>query len=96
MTVQVPEDTRRIPGPGTATVLLLIVAVLFVFGGLPLQLFFGEVGLLLAQAAFILLPVVILVRKGGFDPVDTLSLRIPSSSQVVGGVLLLAGVSNWR
>jgi membrane protease YdiL (CAAX protease family) len=70
---------------------LLIVAVLFVFGGLPLQLFFGEVGLLLAQAAFILLPVVILVRKGGFDPVDTLSLRIPSSSQVVGGVLLLAG-----
>ena len=91
MTVQVPEDTRRIPGPGTATVLLLIVAVLFVFGGLPLQLFFGEVGLLLAQVAFILLPVVILVRKGGFDPVHTLSLRIPSNSQVVGGVLFLAG-----
>ncbi len=91
MTVQVPEDTRRIPGPGTAMVLLLIVAVLFLFGGFPLQLFFGEVGLLLTQAAFILLPVVIFVWKGGFDPVHTLSLRIPASSQVVGGVLFLAG-----
>ena len=91
MTVQTTKDAEKIPGPGAATTLLLIVAVLFLFGGVPLQLFFGEVGLLLSQAVFLLLPVVIFVRKGGFDPVHTLSLRIPSRSQVVGGLLFLAG-----
>ncbi len=91
MKIQVPEDTRRIPGPGAATALLLIVAVLFLLGGLPLQLLLGEAGLLLSQLVFFLLPVVIFVRKGGFDAMRTFSLRIPSGSQVIGGLLFLAG-----
>ncbi len=91
MTDAVPEDNRRIPGPGAAIVLLLIVAALFLIGGLPLQLLLGEVGLLLAQVVFLLLPVVVFIRRGHFDPRRTLSLRLPSSSQLLGGVVFLAG-----
>lgn len=89
--LQTSQRASRIPGPGAAATLLLLVAVLFLFGGLPLQLYFGEVGLLLAQLGFLLLPVVVFLWRGGFDLALTLSLHIPSSSQVLGGVLFLAG-----
>lgn len=82
---------QRIPGLGAAAVLLLFVAVLFLLGGPLLQLLLGELGLLLAQLGLVLLPVLVYLWRRGFDLTATLSLRVPSGPQVLGGVLLLAG-----
>jgi sodium transport system permease protein len=57
----------------------------------PLQLRFGEGGLLVAQILLLLLPAVLFVRLGGFDPVETLSLRLPTRRQVAGGALAMTG-----
>ncbi len=81
----------RVPGPGIVLVLLLTIAVLFVSGGVALQLFLGEAGLVLAQLLLILLPALLLLRLGRFDARKTLSLRLPTRSSVAGGVLLLFG-----
>jgi len=56
-----------------------------------MQLLLGEAGLLVAQVAFFLVPVLVFVRRGGFDARETLALRIPSAAQMGGGILLLAG-----
>lgn len=79
------------PGPGAAAALLLIVAVLFVFGGVPLQLLLGEGGLLVAQIVLLLFPALLFVWWRGYDPVQTLSLRRPTTGQVAGGLLCLMG-----
>jgi sodium transport system permease protein len=85
-----PHD-GKVPGPGTALLLLLSVALLFVSGGVALQLLLGEVGLVLAQILLLLLPVWLLVRFGGFDARRTLSLRRPPPGSVTGGMLFLFG-----
>ena len=79
------------PGPGGVTGLLLVAAFLFVVGAVPLQLAFGEAGIILAQLLLLLLPVLVFLRRGGYDPVRTLSLRLPNRGQVLGGVLVLFG-----
>lgn len=91
MTEPAARGGGRVPGPGSAVLLLLAVALLFVSGGLAFQLLLGEPGLLLAQIAFILLPALALIRLGGFDARRTLSLRLPNRSQLFGAVLLLLG-----
>ncbi len=83
----------RLPSPGRALLLLGGVAFLYVLGGVPLQLLFGEPGLVMAQIAFLLLPALFFVRAGGYDPVRTLSLRRPARHQVLGGMILLAGAT---
>lgn len=82
---------KGVPGPGTAVVLLLAVALLFLSGGVVLPLLLGQAGLLLAQIAFILLPALLVVRLGGFDATRTLSLRLPGRRQLVGAILFLLG-----
>lgn len=91
MTISRHDERGRIPGPGAALWLLLLVAFLFVVGGVPLQLLLGEAGLLVAQIAFFLIPVFVFLRRGGFDSRATLALRMPSAAQMGGGILLLAG-----
>ncbi len=91
MTASTSEVAGRVPGPGAAGVLLVVIALLFVLGGLPLQLLFGEAGLLLAQIVFLILPVLVFVRRGGFDPTLTLPPRMPSGAEVGGGILFLLG-----
>ncbi len=81
----------RVPGLRATAVLLLCVAALFLLGGPPLYLFLGEFGLLLAQVGLLFLPVAVYLWRGGFDLSLTLSLRRPSRSQALGGVVLLAG-----
>lgn len=90
MTSSPVEDRGRIPGPGAALLLLAVVA-LFVAVGIPLQILLGEAGLLVSQVVFLLLPVLVFLRRGGFDFRMTLALRTPSLAHVGGGVLLLAG-----
>jgi len=85
------EPRGPVPGPGGVTGLLLVAAFLFVVGAVPLQLAFGEVGIILAQLLLLLLPVLVFLRRGGYDPVRTLSLRFPNRGQVWGGVLVLFG-----
>jgi len=79
--------------PGARDVLLLIlgVAVLFVTGGIPLQLLLGEVGILLSQLLLIALPALFFAWRGGFDLRETFSLRPVTPRQVGGGLLFLFG-----
>ncbi len=87
-----PEEPRgSVPGAGWAAGLLLLAALLFITGGLPLQILLGEWGLVLAQLLFLLLPALLLLRWGSYDLRRTLSLRIPGRPQVVGGFLVLIG-----
>lgn len=91
MTTERARDGGRVPGPGSATVLILAVAILFLSGGLAFQILLGEFGLLVAQIAFILGPALVFLRLGGFDARRTLSLRVPRKSQIGGAVLFLLG-----
>jgi sodium transport system permease protein len=86
-----PSSEPRLPTPGSVLLLLLGVAILYVVGGVTLQLLFGEVGLALTQIGLLLAPALYFVARGGYDPVRTLALRAPSRRQVLGGLLLLAG-----
>ena len=91
MTEEAEKQGGRVPGPGTAILLLLTVALLFVSGGIPLQLLLGEVGLVIAQLVLLLLPVLLVVRLGRFDARKTLSLSMPPPGSVAGGILFLLG-----
>jgi sodium transport system permease protein len=62
-----------------------------VSGGVALQLFFGEIGLVIAQLLLLLLPVLLVVRLGRFDARKTLSLESPPPGSVLGGILFLLG-----
>ena len=82
----------RTPRPVHALLLLGFVAALNLFLAPALGFWFGlEIGLLAAQWLLILLPAVGFVLVFGFDPVRTLSLRRPSSRQLAGALLTIAG-----
>jgi membrane protease YdiL (CAAX protease family) len=80
-----------VPSPRAIVLLLLASALLFLLGGLPLQILLGEGGLLLSQILFLLLPALIFLRAGGFDMERCLPPRRPGVGEVGFGVLLLAG-----
>jgi sodium transport system permease protein len=86
-----PNTSRAAPDPLTAVVFVACLGVLFGVGGGGLRFRFGEVGLLAAQWSLLLLPVLLLVRHGGFDWTRTLSLRAPGLAGVIGGAVLLSG-----
>ncbi|NNF11997.1 MAG: CPBP family intramembrane metalloprotease [Gemmatimonadetes bacterium] len=85
-----PEDTRP-PGPGSVLVFVLCVAVLFLFGGLALQLVLGQAGLLAAEWLLLFLPALWWTAREGVDPVRFLSLNLPRAPGLVGALLLGAG-----
>ncbi|MEX2295608.1 MAG: type II CAAX endopeptidase family protein [Gemmatimonadota bacterium] len=91
MTSAEGDDVTRTPGPRGAIWLLLGIAVLFLFAGVPLQIAFGEAGLIISQLGFLFVPTLLFVRLGRFDPERTLSLRLPTTRQLVGGLLVLLG-----
>lgn len=88
-----PPRHGRVPTPRASLLLLVGVALLYLVGGVPLQLLLGEVGLGLAQLLFLLGPAVAFVVAGGYDPVRTLSLRLPPRGAIFGGLILLAGAT---
>jgi len=81
----------RLPSPGAAVLLVIGAALLFIAGGLPLQLLLGEGGLLLAQILFLLLPALVFLQAGGFDLHRCLMPRRPAAAEVGYGILLLIG-----
>jgi membrane protease YdiL (CAAX protease family) len=80
-----------LPSPRATVLLLLASALLFLVGGLPLQILLGEGGLLLSQILFLLLPALIFLQAGGFDMERCLPPRRPRVGEVGFGLLLLAG-----
>ena len=86
-----PAPRRGVPSPEAALGFVAIVAVVFVAVGGLLQFMMGEAGLLAAEWLIMLVPAVLFVWLGGFDPVATLSLRRPSGRHLVGAVLVIAG-----
>lgn len=85
------SGTDGVPDPGIVVGFVALVAALFLLGGVPLQLRYGERGLLAAQWLFLFVPAVAFVGLGRFDAARTLSLRRPSASAVAGSVALIAG-----
>jgi sodium transport system permease protein len=85
------REGRKVPLPGESMLLVAMVAVLFFWAGIQIQIRLGEPGVIVSQLLVLLLPAVLFVRLGGFDPVRTLSLRRPDATSVVGGVVLMLG-----
>ncbi len=83
----------RLPTAGSALRLFLGVVLLYLLAGVPFQLVFGEVGIALTQLTVFLGGTLLFVRLGGYDPVATLSLRIPERGHLLGGLVLLAGAT---
>jgi sodium transport system permease protein len=79
------------PTPSGVLLLLVGVALLYMFGGVALHLLLGEAGLAVAQLLLLLGPALYFVVRGGYDPVATLSLRPPQGRHLAGGVLVMAG-----
>lgn len=83
----------RVPPPASAILFVAGVAILFMSGAVGLQMVLGEGGLPAAEWLFLLLPAVLFVRAGGYDPVATFSLRRPPPVALAGGILLVAGAT---
>ncbi len=83
----------RVLQPTAAVFFVAGVAVVFVSGGLALQLWLGEGGLPLAEWLFLFLPAIVFVRVRGHDLADTLSLRSPTAPGLAGAVLLGVGAT---
>jgi sodium transport system permease protein len=85
------RGSARVPDPPTVALFVAFVAVLFFWGGIRLQIAYGEAGLLAAEWLLLFLPALGFVFLSGFDPVRTLSLRLPRPSQLGAGILLIVG-----
>lgn len=85
------QRTGRVPEPGVALGFVAMIAVLFFYGGIRLQIGLGERGLLVAEWLLLLVPAVLFVALGRFDAVRTLSLRSPSARGLGAAVMLVAG-----
>jgi sodium transport system permease protein len=81
----------HVPSPAAAVLFVAGVAVVFVSGGLGLSVWLGEPGMVAAEWLLLLLPAVLFVRAGGYDPAATFLLRPPSARGLLAGALLAGG-----
>ncbi len=79
------------PTPRLTFAFIAAVGVLFFYLGVRLQIWLGESGLIVAELVLILLPALLFLRIGGYDPVQSLSLRVPRPRGLVAGVLIISG-----
>jgi len=80
-----------VPSPRVAVGFVAMVAVLFFYGGVQLQIRLGEPGLLAAEWLLLFVPAVLFVAVGGYDARRTLSLRGARPLAFLAGALLVAG-----
>jgi sodium transport system permease protein len=80
-----------VPEPGVALGFVALLAVLFFYGGIRLQVALGERGLVASEWLLLFAPAVLFVALGRYDPRSTLSLRAPTARGALAGVLLIAG-----
>lgn len=85
------EPLHDRPGPRGTLALIAVIAVLFFYLAARFQVGFGEHGLLVSEVLLLLVPSLLFLRLGGFDPVRTLSLRAPSGKGLLAAVLIIAG-----
>jgi sodium transport system permease protein len=86
-----PSRGGTVPEPAAALGFVALLAVLFFYGGIRLQVRFGEVGLVASEWLLLFVPALLFVALGRYDPRETLSLRAPSGSAVLAALLLVAG-----
>jgi len=86
-----PEPGRRLPEPREVALLVVGVAVLFVYSGRVLPALLGEAGLLATQVLVLLLPVLLFTRLGPYSFRGTLALRPPRPAHLAGALLVIAG-----
>jgi sodium transport system permease protein len=80
-----------VPEPGVVLGFVALIAVLFFYGGVRLQIAFGEEGLLAAEWLLLFLPALLFMAWGRYDVRRTLSLSVPTPTGAIAGVLLVAG-----
>lgn len=80
-----------LPRPGQAAFFIAGVAVLFFYGGRIFPSLFGEGGLMMAQVTLLFVPALVFLALGRFDIPRTMSLRAPSSRQLLAGTLVILG-----
>lgn len=85
------DATEATPDLRASLVFVLFLAILFLWGALPLQLLLGEGGLLAAEWLLLFLPSMIWLRASGYDVAGTLSLARPTATEVAGALVLGAG-----
>jgi sodium transport system permease protein len=83
--------TGTAPQPATALAFVGLIAVLFFYGGIRLQIGLGEPGLFLSEWLLLFLPAVLFVALGRFDPGPALSLRAPTVRSLLAGTLVVFG-----
>ncbi len=81
----------RVPEPSAALGFVAMIALLFFYGGIRLQIAFGEQGLFVAEWLLLFVPAVAFVLLGRFDVARTLSLRAPTPRALGAGLLVIAG-----
>jgi sodium transport system permease protein len=79
------------PDPKATFGLIAGVAVVYFYLGSRLMVGMGENGLMVAELGLLLLPALLFLRLGGYDPKRALSLRTPGTRQLVAAVLIIAG-----
>ncbi|CAN5605989.1 ABC transporter permease [soil metagenome] len=79
------------PRPAASLAFIGVVALLYFYLGVPLQLALGERGLLLAQWLLLALPALAFAALGPYDLRRTLALRAPPPRALLAALLILAG-----
>jgi sodium transport system permease protein len=87
----VRTGARRVPFPAESLAFVAAVALLYFHAGTALQARFGEGGLLYSEWGLLLLPAILFVALGPFDPRRTLALRAPSPRGLAGALLVALG-----
>lgn len=87
------RPSGRVPDPRAAVLFVAVLAAVFFWGGIALQVSQGERGLLASEWLLLFVPAVLFVRLGGYDVRRTLSLRAPGPRALVGALLLIGGAA---
>jgi len=82
-----------VPSLGQSGLMVAVIGALFFYVGIPLQVRWLENGLLATEWLVLFLPAVLFVWWGRFGVPETLSVRLPTSRQVLGAVLLILGAT---
>jgi len=85
------EPIHDLPGSRATLVFVGVVAVFYFYLAVRLQVGLGEKGLLVSELGLLLLPSLLFLRLGGFNPVKTLSLRRPTGRALLAALLIIAG-----
>jgi sodium transport system permease protein len=82
---------RRVPLPVESLLFIAGIALLYFYGGVTLQVGYGERGLLLSQVALLAVPTVLLVWAGPYSAREALAARRPTPRALASALLVIVG-----